>query len=250
MWRVRTADGATEWSDGKWRMAVYDTDFSTGIYDGPNSASEDNISPVVGPSLVDEVHQQNLETYAPIEIFRSLLQNEEFKEQFLLALCDMRNIYFEPKLAKRMLDEMAVTYRALMPDSFRRFGPDWIAMNPEGHYDSKLKDLSSFMSKRYMSVLNIVKKTFDLSSASKLSLNVNDKTMGTILVNGRELDLSFDFGGMYYPELTVTVTAVPADGYKFVGWEVKKGNVSDASSETISFHVDGATTLQAIFEEK
>lgn len=250
MWRVRTVDNATEWSDGKWRMAVYDTDFSTGIYDGPDSANTDNISPVVEASLVDEVHQQNMEAYAPIEIFRSLLDNEGFRHDFILALCDMRNIYLEPKVAKKALDAMSGTYTALMPDTWRRFGPDWIAMNPEGHYAGKLKDLSGFISKRYMAVPNLVKKIFDLSSASKLSLNTNDKTMGTILVNGRELDLSFDFGGMYYPELTVTVTAVPADGYKFAGWKVKKGDITDTSSETLSFQVTGATTLQAVFEKK
>jgi uncharacterized repeat protein (TIGR02543 family) len=72
--------------------------------------------------------------------------------------------------------------------------------------------------------------------------------MGTILVNGRELDLSFDFSGMYYPELTVTVTAVPKDGYKFTGWNVKKGDIADPSSETISLNLTGTTTLQAIFE--
>lgn len=249
MWRVRNADGATPWSDGKWRMAVYDTDFSTGIYDGPNSASDDNISARIQPASEEE-YAQNIKDYAPIEIFRSLLQNKEFEKEFLLAFCDMRNVYFEPKLAKRVLDDMAVTYRALMPDSFLRFGPDWIAMNPEGHYDNKLKDLSSFMSKRHMSVLNLIKKNFDLGSSSKLNLNVNDKTMGTILVNGRELDLSFDFSGMYYPELTVTVTAVPADGYKFVGWNVKKGDIADPSAETISFSVDGTTTLQAVFEKQ
>ena len=249
MWRVRTADGATEWSDGKWRMAVYDTDFSTGIYDGPASAADDNISARVAPAS-DEEYIQNIEDYAPIEIFRSLLQNEEFKEEFLLALCDMRNIYLEPKIAKRMLDEMAVTYQALMPDSFLRFGPDWIAMNPEGHYASKLKDLNAFMSKRYVAFPNLLRNIFDLKQASKLTLNTNDTSMGSILVNGRELDLSFEFGGMYYPELTVTVTAVPAEGYKFAGWKVKKGDIADPSSETLTFHVTGATTLQAVFEAK
>jgi len=249
LWRVRTADGATPWSDGKWRVAVYDTDFSTGIYDGPDSASDDNISARVQPAS-DEEYQQNIADYAPIEIFRSLLQNEGFKEEFLLALCDMRNIYMEPKLAKRVLDEMAVTYQALMPDSFRRFGPDWIAFNPEGHYASKLKDLSSFMSKRYVAVPNMVRKIFDLGQASKLTLTANDASMGSILVNGRELNLDFEFSGMYYPELTLTVTAVPADGYKFAGWEVKKGDIADPSVETISLNVTGATNLRAIFEKQ
>ena len=249
MWRVRTADGATEWSDGKWRMAVYDTDFSTGIYDGPDSANTDNISPVVNAAS-DEEYLQNMEDYAPIEIFRSLLQNESFKHDFILALCDMRNIYLEPKVAKKELDAMSGTYTSLLADSWRRFGPDWIAMNPEGHHAGKLKDLSGFISKRYVAMPNMVKKIFDMSPASKLNINANDKTMGTVLVNGRELNLNFDFGGMYYPELTVTVTAVPAEGYKFVGWTVKKGKISDTSSATLTFSMESAVTLQANFEKQ
>jgi uncharacterized repeat protein (TIGR02543 family) len=122
-------------------------------------------------------------------------------------------------------------------------------MNPQGHYDGKLKDLNSFISKRYVSVLNMVKKIFDLKSAAKLSLNANDKTMGTILVNGRELDMNFDFSGMYYPGLTVTVSAVPANGYKFVGWKVKKGEIADETSATLTFTMDSGVTLQAMFEK-
>ncbi len=249
MWRVRTADGATQWSDGKWRMAVYDTDFSTGIYDGPDSANTDNISGVL-ESSVDEVYTQNIETHAPIEIFRSLMKNESFKHDFILALCDMRNIYLEPKVAKRALDAMSGTYTTLLSDSWKRFGPDWIAMNPEGHHAGKLKDLSSFISKRYMAMPNMIKKIFGLKSASKLSLNTNDKTMGTILVNGRALDLTFDFGGMYNPELTVNITAVPADGYKFVRWEVKKGELADAAAPSQDIKMESAMTLQAVFEPK
>ena len=249
MWRVRTADGATQWSDGKWRMAVYDTDFSTGIYDGPDSANTDNISGVL-EAYSDEEYTKNIEEYAPIEIFRSLLANESFKHDFILALCDMRNIYLEPKVAKKELDSMSGTYTTLLSDSWKRFGPDWIAMNPEGHHASKLKDLSSFISKRYVAMPNMVKKIFGLESAAKLTLNSNDKTMGTILVNGRELDLSFDFGGMYYPGLTVTITAVPADGYKFAGWKVKKGDIADTTSATLTFTIESGVTLQALFETK
>ena len=93
------------------------------------------------------------------------------------------------------------------------------------------------MVQRSIVVPNIVKKIFGLESAAKISLNANDKTTGTILVNGRPLDMSFDFGGMYYPELTVTVTAVPADGYKFAGWKV--------SGKCIRTVCGGKTVFQA-----
>jgi hypothetical protein len=96
----------------------------------------------------------------------------------------------------------------------------------------------------------MLREIFDLKQASKLSISTKDKSMGSILVNGRELDLSFDFGGMYHPGLTVSVTAVPADGYKFVGWDVKKGDINNPSAETITFQMEKAVTLHAIFEKE
>ncbi len=249
MWRVRTADNSTEWSDGKWRMVVYDTDFSTGIYDGPDSANTDNISERLSAAS-DEEYQQNIEDYAPIEIFRSLLKNDSFKHDFILALCDMRNLYLEPKTAKKVLDEMAVTYKALMPDTWLRFGPDWIAMNPEGHYAGKLKDLNAFISKRYVSMPNMLRKIFDLKSGSKLTVSTKDASMGSVLINGRPVALTSSFGGMYYPETTVTVTAVPAEGYIFKGWETKSGLITDTTDASLEFSVSEAITLKAIFEKK
>ena len=156
----------------------------------------------------------------------------------------------EPKGAKKLLDEMAVTYKALMPNTFLRFGPDWIAMNPEGHYSSKLQDLNSFMSKRYISILDLMRKIFDLKQPSKLTLSTSDAALGTVLVNGRELNLSSSFNGMYFPDMTVTVTAVPAEGYKFTGWKVKKGEIANPSAATQTLQMAGTVNLQAIFEKE
>ena len=250
MWRVRTADNATSYSDGRWRFAAYDNDYSTGIYSGADSASYDNITQAV-TQVSDGEREDNIERYRPVELLRSLLKNDSFREEFILALCDMRNIYFEPKLATQILIEMAEPYLELMPDTWKRFGPDWIANgDPAGHINGKILDLRNFIAKRYVAVPNIVKKSFGLESAVKLTINASNPTMGTLLVNGRELDSSFDFGGMYFPGLTITVTAVPADGYKFAGWNVKKGEFADTTSATLTFTMDSAVTLEALFEEK
>lgn len=249
MWRVRNTDMATEWSDGRWRFAAYDNDFSTGIYSGADSASFDNVSSAVAQSSSSE-REDNIERYRPIELFRSLLKNDTFREEFILALCDMRNIYFEPKQATQLLNEMAEPYLELMPDTWKRFGPDWIAYgDPAGHIDSKITDLRNFIAKRYTAVPNIIKKAFDLDSAKKLNLGINDQTLGTIQVNGRQPDFSFAFSGMYFSETTVTLTAVPAEGCKFVRWDVTNGELADTTSKTIQFNMDSGMTINAIFEK-
>lgn len=250
LWRVRSTDMATEWSDGKWRFAAYDNDFSTGVYDGSGSATTDNISSIIKPSSNKE-RSNNIEHYVPIELFRSLLANDSFRNDLILALCDMRNIYFEPMHAKQVLEEMAGPYLQLMPDTFKRFGPDWIAnQDSAAYYENKIKDLSNYLSQRHLSITTIVSNAFDLESASKLTISTKDATMGSIEINGRPVDLTSKFNGMYFAETMVTVTAVPADGYKFVGWETKSSLITDTGAQTLELSVSAPITLKAVFEKE
>ncbi len=250
LWRVRDTDMATDWSDGRWRFAAYDNDFSTGIYDGANSAGYDNISSIIAPSGNNE-RNKNIEHYHPIELFRSLLNNETFRQELILALCDMRNIYFEPKQATQLLNEMSEPYLELMPDTWKRFGPDWIANgDPAEYIDGKIKDLRNFISKRYTAMPNMLRKAFDLGNVSKLTISTEDASMGSVLVNGRSVDLSSSFNGMYFAETTVTVTAVPAEGYRFTGWETKSDLVTDTNAQTLEFGVSAPITIKAIFEKE
>ena len=249
MWRVRNTDMATEYSDGRWRFAAYDNDFSTGIYDGSGAATKDNISSIIQPSSASE-RSNNIENYVPLELFRSLLNNEEFRNELILALCDMRNIYFEPKVAKSVLDEMSGPYIKLMPDTYKRFGPDWIAYgNPASYTEEKIKDLNKYIAGRYLAMPNMLRRVFDLSSPSKLTISTDDASMGSVLVNNRPITLHSDFGGMYFAETTVTVTAIPAEGYKFVGWETTSELITDTSSAILEFDVTAPITIKAIFEK-
>ena len=50
--------------------------------------------------------------------------------------------------------------------------------------------------------------------------------------------------GKYYTDYPVTVTAVPADGYEFVGWS---GSVTSNSDTIEAEVVEGGITLEAIF---
>lgn len=249
MWRSRTADLATPWSDGKWRFASYDNDFSSGIYNGPDSAAFDNISGAIRQSS-QNTKDSNLRDYHPAELFRALLKNDSFKEKFLLALCDMRNLYFEPEYACAVLDDMAKPYLALMPDTWKRFGPDWIANgDAAGYISSKIADLRSFISKRYTAMPGILKKAFDLEVGKKLNVNVNDVSFGFVTVNNRSAELGTGFSGTYFKETAVTLTAVPRDGYRFSGWEVTGGTIENTMAETITFRMESAMVIKAVFEK-
>ncbi|MBO5352800.1 MAG: CotH kinase family protein [Lachnospiraceae bacterium] len=248
MWRVREADHATAVADGKWRMAAYDTDYSTGIYSGAASAGTDNITARITASSSEE-RQANIEHYVPLELFRSLLNNDQFREELIVALCDMRNIHFEASRANAALDAMAETYLPLMPDTFKRFGPDWIVnQNTREYFSGKLDDLGKYLTKRYVSMPTILRQAFGLGQTVKLTVSSSDPALGTVRLNQSILDLTSSYNGVYFPDLGLTLTAIPAEGCRFAGWETDSGILTDPSAASIHFELEKNTSITAVFE--
>ncbi|MGN0505732.1 MAG: CotH kinase family protein [Lachnospiraceae bacterium] len=251
MWRVRTPDKSEDLCDGLWRMMVYDTDFSTGIYDGGNNYNTDNITDKI--TAVSAAARKELLSYrAPIELFRSLYQNPRFRNELILTLCDMRNADFNPSTVKDTMDEMAAVYETLVPDTLMRFGPEWALYQENGkqYYADKISELRTFLNGRYNAMPGIMKRAFGLGIMTKLTLTTPDASLGTVQINHTLLDLSESFSGLYFEDSTITLTAVPADGCRFVGWEDPSGILSDTTSQTVSIQLTHSYAIKALFEKK
>lgn len=252
MWRVRDVGEASEFADGKWRMLVYDTDYSTGIYDGGDTYTMDNISKVLDaaaaaePVTVDEETGEEIRN--PAAMFQSLYANESFKKDLVTAMCNMRNVYFEQEKAKTLMQEMSAVYRKLVPATFDRFGPEWLSWNTEKYYDEKLLEFETFMDKRYLVFPGLMQNAMDLSKFGNVTITSTDGTKGTVMVDSATLDLTKEFTGRYFPDYTLTVTAVPLNGGTFKGWECTGAEISDPAAETAEITFTGDFSLKAIFE--
>lgn len=251
MWRVRTADMATAYSDGKWRMMVYDTDYSTGIYSEGNNYRDDNISPLITDISAAE-QESNLSYRHPVELFRSLYQNKEFKKELILTLCDMRNCDFEADAAISTLDTLSVDYKKNIPSTITRFGPDWIVLwnDPATYYSKKLQELSVFLRGRYSAMPKIMQNAFGLGIPVSVTVSANDSTMGTVQINQTLLDLDEPFVGSYFSNYSITLTALPVEGYRFTGWEYSNCFTADTSLPTIVVNPSEGCTLTAVFEKE
>ena len=97
-----------------------------------------------------------------------------------------------------------------------------------------------------------MKKVLRLSEPWDLTVFSSDPTKGTILLNGRPLDEFLTreqgFTGMYFAETPVTLTAVPAEGAAFTGWQVDGCQPEDASAATIQLTLTEATSVTGLFE--
>lgn len=242
MWRVRVpGEDDSPYADGKWRMMLYDTDFSSGIYDNGSTFREDNITPVLTGTDYQWRH--------PALLFNSLIQSDEFLEEFVLASCDIRNLYFSRTRAGELLDTMTKWYLPYQPDNLLRFGPQWVTWNPKNHFSGHLKNIRTYFDGRYDRYLDIVKKVFELGNPVNVSLRFSGE--GAICINGRdEVLITGNTTLKFFPEYGITVTAIPAEGKTFKGWEVSNsyGSVEDPTALTTTFTFTRIVKLTAVFD--
>lgn len=252
IWRTREADQATAVSDGKWRIALFDTEFSSGVYSGGQEFGENNLSSYFDKEMDADVEYKT--DYPLIHIFRSLYENKEFQQDLINTACDVRNYDFEKNRAFAALDAMAEQYKPLAGDSFFRYGPDWVVMfgDPNDYYADKLKELKTYLGGRYTAYLGILQKQFDLSAAQNVSIST-DPAMGTVQVNYTTLDFdqigSDTFTGAYFPEYPIKLKAIAKEGYQFMGWEVEGVTLSDESSDTVTATIAEKASIKAVFRK-
>ena len=241
IWRARdTSD--EPYHDGKWRFLLFDTEQGCDIWGDGRAFTTDNITPVVsepGPDVTGR-HPQRL--------FYSLYQNEDFRREFVIAMCDMRNINFEVGRMEQTLKEMRPIYEHLMRDTYLRFGPDWIALwNLDNYQKDKLEQLATYLRGRYNRLPNMLQPVFSYKAAVKATVTVNDAALGAVQVNRTQIPLT-DYTGMYFTEHPITLTALPAEGHTFKGWTVDGATISSETDATITVTFDQAFSVQAIFE--
>lgn len=215
-WRSVEDDG-TIFGDTRFRWMMYDmgaldSQIKLEYYDVEEEAEVNSFS-AKGRHVGHSINEQTL--------YQALKENESYCKQFVISFMDMANVNFSMENVGKVFTQ-------------------W-------EFDTDLYD--GFFEKRFDYIVPYLAEEFDLTGTlEEVTLKVNDVNGGSILLNTTTPDLSEgSWSGKYYTDYPVTVTAIPAEGYEFVGWS---GSV-DADGNVIDVDVaEGGITLEALFEKE
>ncbi len=241
VWRSNLTDGTTDYDDGKWRMFLFDTESSTGLYNSQNNSS-----------YSDPFSRIRSNTDTASKMFTSLLKNPDFCEQFDLTFMDMANYNFAPEKADALISKYRSAYKEQILDTYERFFSTSLSGSKgEERFNSEYNTLSEFYKNRYSSITSTLKNSLGLTGTlGTLSIS-NNSALGSIRLNTLTFkDGEDEWSGKYYSDHPVTITASANTGCAFSHWEVTGAEVSaaDLTSPTLTLTVNGNVSVKAIYD--
>jgi uncharacterized repeat protein (TIGR02543 family) len=223
-WRERT-------STGKWRWIVWDTDVGFG-WDAGQGNTYDNLAAATatnGPSWPNPPWSTIL--------LRRLLLNTQFKNDFINKLADYSNTFFEPTTVVNTINTLKSVIEPEMPYQYAKWGGEGMT-----GWNSDINTLISFANNRGQYVRQHFINKFNLQGLVNVNINVSKTTAGKVQINTVKLK-SYPFTGVYFKNITITLTALPELGYKFIGWS----GASNSTSAVISLTPAANISLTANF---
>lgn len=215
IWKTQNPTGEG-YNDGRWRWLIYDMDAVKWNSIGYYGAARYDID-----SFAHDKEYAGV-AYNQERVYKALRVNEEFCRQFVLTFMDLANNNFAAET---------------IAEKITAWGED-MSWNDD------------FFQKRFEGIVPALAREFELQGTmEEIQLSVNDTEAGYVTINTTTPILrEGSWTGQYYTDYPVTITAIPNEGYEFVGW--KNGS---AMTEEVQIAVqleDGGCSWEAVFEKK
>lgn len=221
--------------DGKWRFMIIDLDY--GFMNPQND------------TIKYATQNSNINSY----LFRSLLENDSFRIDFLNSFADHLNTTFREEVVINKINFNEDIYSTEVNEHIRRWG------NMGGSYDAWLANVQSmrdFASLRPFYQRQHIMEYFGLLGSFEVNIQSNP-SQGYIRVNSIDIfsgsigvsDPS-NWSGIYFQNVPIEISAIPHDGYRFVGWEGLDHLIEDKNSPQITVNSSEDLKIVALFEKK
>ena len=235
--------------DRKWHWMVFDMDYGASWY---NPAKPDTNT----FTTTRIIKHHSLETDP---FFPWLMKNENFRRQFLNTFLDLGNEVYEGKKMRKEMSHFQKKYKAAgILEAKRHLTDKYIDEGENSGYISGMhqmaEKMAAFFEQRLQYASGYAADYLGFTGDEvKVTIQNTNPKKGKIRINTITPALKMDgtWSGVYYTDCPVTLTAEPAKGYQFAGWEAsEKGTLSDPGSPVTELSFTGNVTVKAIFIEK
>ncbi|GEM_PF-1035413 len=206
-------------NQGRWQWTIWDAD---------RAFIELNWNSLTNPYNIIAADLDNL-------ITKKLLLNQSFKERYINRLADLLNTVFVPENVIATIDSLAQAIAPEMPAEVNRWN------STIAKWNENIEFLKNFAAERPAIVYKQIKNYFYLKDPVELTIGI-DNGHGKIKINGLSID-TFPWTGKYFEQIPITLTAIPAPGYTFVGWS----DPSLPTNESITLYVKKDHSINARF---
>ncbi len=207
--------------DNKWRWVLNDLDYTSGNGSFPQLD--------MFPFATD-----GKEIFS--RFFPKLLENEQFKYEFLNRSADLINTVFLPKNMLNILDSLANILRPEIPRQHAKY--DSSAVN----WEDEIYAMRDFLSRRHKYFPTHYVNYFNLTDTFIVTLDVEPKGAGKIKISTIIPD-SYPWQGKYFQDIPVKIQAIADKGYDFSHWLG-----TQISSDTITVLLKDFENFTAVFD--
>ena len=204
-WRPRTPDG-------KWKWLLFDLDYCFhGGHLGPDA------------NVFNEMRSQHNGTTF---LFFKLLENEEHKNKFINHFADYLNTNFAPGRVVQTINQFKYGIEPAMPAHIARWkntfeGPWWLGKSIDSMQEwyEHILVLYDFASRRPDYLRQQIVDEYGLMDGGigTVFLDVSPAGSGKIEINSKIIE-AYPWGGQYFPDVPIQLTAIPKTGYRFANW--------------------------------
>jgi hypothetical protein len=239
---------ATQPLDGKWRWLLFDLDSSFGLFKS-SSYSADTLSYATQSKL----YNKTVKTYEywPTAIINTLLDNNNFRNNFINRYADLLNTNFSEEHVLQTIDYLSKQYSSEIQQHINKWGgvkdkggkPAFENMEK---WNQNIEVLKEFARNRPTHAREHVVKRFNLSGVSKITLENIKPQGGYVRINSIDtLNNISKEELIYFNDVPITIKAYPNFGWKFVGW----GNSNVSNSRNLEIVLSNDIKLNPTFTQ-
>jgi len=187
---------------GKWRYVLFDTDQGYGIW--THSSFENHLEKALDATGT-EWPNPAWSTF----LFRNLMQNQEFKRDFVQRFLYHLETTFDPAVSAHIIDSIAsITDYELSYHEKR-----WSGINRI----TDIQKMKNWANSRPDAIINHLGQTLGVSGEGRLIVSVEEGS-GSFKVNGFEYDSIYN--ARTFANNTISIIPNPKDGYAFSHWSI------------------------------